>query len=99
MTKKIFIAAGSVALVIAGYLSTSANKKFAGTRTAFFRTGVSPTSVVQTLFKATTSVTHLTTIKANGNGTAFFATVGGNKTLFAVKTAGGGLIKTLFYKH
>ena len=80
--RKFFISAGAVILGVAGYLATSANKKFSGIKTAWFTTGGSH---VVTLFhnnNGGSNVTHLTTSVTAGR-TAFFQTGTVSHTLFA----------------
>ena len=96
MTKrKLFLACGTLVLAVSGFLATHANKKYAATLSAYFRT--TTTSAFITLFKGLTLGTmHLTTV-AFTNHTAFFRSKSmatGNKTLFATK----GTAFKLYYK-
>jgi len=93
---RIFIAAGTFALAIVGFLTSNANnKKFVAATSAYYlRSG----SVV-TLFKGA-STTNLTTTFATGK-TAFFrtGTGGANVKLFAVKVSTSSLSNTAFVAH
>jgi hypothetical protein len=95
-----FIALGSLLLAIIGFISANANKNFASTRTAFFRTSCGfGLGDIRTLFKAASGILYLTTVKQASGKTAFFCTSSCSHTLFAIKTAGGTLQKTLFFKN
>jgi len=83
MSKKIFIAAGSLILALVGYLSTSAHRKLTAT-TAYWLKG----SSYVTLFAGASATTlNLTTVKPSGGKTAFFGTTAGTThTLFSNKS-------------
>jgi hypothetical protein len=97
---KIFIAAGTLALAIAGFMTTKANsKKFAAAVTAYFRVNGAGTAIY-TLFKgiATGSPHNLTLV--NTGKTAFFKTAGiAGSTVFAVKSGAPAVLsQTVFIK-
>ena len=72
---KIFIAAGTLALAIAGFANAKANsKKFVAAITAYFY--VNGTTVIYTLFKGVTTGTPYNLTLSNTGKTAFFKTAG-----------------------
>ena len=93
---RILVACGTLALSVAAFLATKANK-YAATQSAYFKTAVSQTIV--TLFKAQSAGInmHLTTV-ANSGHTAFIKTAGfgtaAPRTLFANSAA----TTKLYYK-
>lgn len=97
MTKrKLLIAAGPVVLAIAAFLTTSANRKFAGAVSAYFFTSGGK---IATLFKAQSSSVSNLTSAGSPNKTAFFSTsVNVTHTLFKTKASSTSLTGTLFFK-
>ena|SRR5438105_1451496 len=91
---KIFLAAGTFALAIAGFAIAKANsKKFTSATSAYYKPSI---SVICTLFKGATSTSLTTVITA---GKTFFVKCGtsANHTVFAVRNL-SILSKTVFCK-
>jgi hypothetical protein len=95
---KLFIAAGTVALAIAGFMTTKANsKKFAACLTAYFRINGSGT-LIYTLFKglAPGSPHNLTLVNT---GKTLIVKTGGisGGTVFAVKSGNPAVLSTTVF--
>ena len=83
--RKIFISAGAIVLGVVGFLATSANKKFAGVKTAWFRTAGAAQTFVTLFHGIAANALHLTTTVTAGR-TAFFQTGTAVHTLFATNS-------------
>ena len=91
---KIFIAIGTFALTVAGFLVTKGNKKFTGVTAGKFRGISAVNGGTFSGFQANNFTT-----AASGFKTVYLKTVGNTKLATLVTSTGGSLAKTVYYMH